>query len=503
MAKLGPSYQTLLGHTRLSPPSLSSWAEAGGLYPFLSSVTGDPYSRISHVSFRQRTGGESGAFFDYTARYGAIRDQEDKVTLRDTLKSGEQNDLFHALTEKIGLTHFLDLPLITLSNGQTRRARIVKAILDRPELLLLDEPLAGLDAPSRSALTSILQQLHLEGSPRVIIGLRKGEDVPPWITHILEIEGGTARTKISSASHQPSEKNSQQDLDLPSKDLNGQLLVDLQNVNVSYGNRKVLKDINWQIRQGERWHLQGANGCGKTTLLSLLTGDHPQSFTQRHLLLPAFDKHSRYGLGPRKRTPTAHLRALIGVVSPEMFDAFPRRHPGMSVWEAVTTGFDGGFVPLTRNADAQQRRLGGVGWVDVAGDDPGLSANTSAEETESIRSWRVQRCWEVLEALGPAAWAPGRGETRSFASLSFSSLSPGEQRLVLLMRALVGRPPLVLLDEVWSGMDDMMIAAARRYLRADGGADSRQAVVVITHWEDEVPWTGSEVKKFKLEAPSI
>jgi ABC-type molybdenum transport system ATPase subunit/photorepair protein PhrA len=70
-----------------------------------------------------------------------MREEEDKVTLRDTLKGGEQNHLFHALTEKIGLTPLLDLPLITLSNGQTRRARIVKAILDHPELLLLDEPL--------------------------------------------------------------------------------------------------------------------------------------------------------------------------------------------------------------------------------------------------------------------------------------------------------------------------------------------------------------------------
>ena len=183
-----------------------------------------------------------------------------------------------------------------------------------------------------------------------------------------------------------------------------------------------------------------------------------------------------------------------------MFDAFPRRHPGMSVWEAVTTGFDGGFVPLTRNANAQQRRIGGVGWVDVASEGPGFAPNA---EIESIRSWRVQRCWEVLEALGPASWAPGRGETRPFASLSFSSLSPGEQRLVLLMRALVGRPPLVLLDEVWSGMDDTMIAAARRYLRADEGVDGRQAVVVVTHWEDEVPWTRSEVKKYKLEGASI
>ena len=160
-------------------------------------------------------------------------------------------------------------------------------------------------------------------------------------------------------------------------------------------------------------------------------------------------------------------------------------------------------MPLTRDADAQRRRIGGVGWVDVASEDLGLAPNAPAEEIESIRSWRVQRCWEVLEALGPASWAAGRGETRSFASLSFSSLSPGEQRLVLLMRALVGRPPLVLLDEVWSGMDDTMIAAARRYLRVDEGVDGRQAIVVITHWEDEVPWTGSEVKKYKLEAPRI
>jgi ABC-type molybdenum transport system ATPase subunit/photorepair protein PhrA len=62
---------------------------------------------------------------------------------------------------------------------------------------------------------------------------------------------------------------------------------------------------------------------------------------------------------------------------------------------------------------------------------------------------------------------------------------------------------LILLDEVWSGMDDTMIAAARRYLRADEGVDGRQAVVVITHWEDEAPWTGSDAKTYKLEAPSI
>ena len=269
-------------------------------------------------------------------------------------------------------------------------------------------------------------------------------------------------------------------------------------------------------------------------MFALLTGDHPQSYTQAHLHLPSLAASSsspsatspptfhNFTLRPRKKTPTPHLRTLVGVVSPEMFDAFPRRHPGMNIWEAVGTGFNGGFVPRNRGATTKST----VGWVDVDDDELGsgwynLSEHEKEARREKIRKWRVGRCWEVLEALGPASWNSSlltksllsqlktqpSPETVAFASIDFSSISPGEQRLVLLMRALVGRPPLVLLDEAWSGMDDGMIAAARRYLRGDftvdtdgmAGIGEDQAVVVITHWEDEVPWVGEEVKKFRLE----
>ena len=126
----------------MPPDSGNGWAEQGGLYPFLSAFPGDPYARISHVSFRQRAGSNSGAFFDYTARYGAMREAEDRITLRDTLtpSGGSTSPLFGTLADQMNLTSLLDLPLRALSNGQTRRARIVKAILDYPELLLLDEP---------------------------------------------------------------------------------------------------------------------------------------------------------------------------------------------------------------------------------------------------------------------------------------------------------------------------------------------------------------------------
>ena len=160
----------------------------------------------------------------------------------------------------------------------------------------------------------------------------------------------------------------------------------------------------------------------------------------------------------------------------------------MSVWEAVGTGFDGSH-----------------GKEGVGG----------AERTLDEIEWRVKRCWEVVEALGPAAWSrssPFGAEAeltatnngvpsaaaRTFASTAFSALPAGEQRMVLLMRAVVGKPPLVLLDEVWSGMDEGMVRAARRYLRDKVGKE--QAVVVVTHWEDEVPWCPREgVKRYVLQ----
>jgi len=220
-------------------------------------------------------------------------------------------------------------------------------------------------------------------------------------------------------------------------------------------------------------------------LLSLILGDHPQSYVQKHLLLPSPSPCSsspstnQFILNHRKRIPTPHLRKTIGVVSPELFDAFPRRHPGMTVRQAIETGFEGVFVPL-----------------------PGDSNSTLGEEEEE--QWRKARVQEMLENLGPPAWTspkngPHHQTIQEFASKRFTDLSTGEQRIVLLMRALVGQPPVVLLDEVWSSMTGDMVRAARRYLRG-GGLDCEQAVVVITHWEDEVPWSVVEgLKRFRLQ----
>lgn len=158
----------------------------------------------------------------------------------------------------------------------------------------------------------------------------------------------------------------------------------------------------------------------------------------------------------------------------------------MRVWDAIGTGFDGGFVPLGRENV-------GLGVLQPV--------------TDADIAWRVSRCWEVLEALGPAVWETGivpdgvsaRSVAEEFSKRKFVDLAVGEQRMVLLMRALVGRAPLILLDEVWSGMGEGMVKAARRYLR-EGGVGAEQGVVVVTHWEEEVPWgTEDGVKRFKID----
>ena len=117
----------------------------GGFIPISVCFPRRPIRQNLSCFFRQRVGNHSGAFFDYTARYGVMRKAEDRITLRDNLTTsgGSTSLLFETLADQMNLTSLLDLPLLSLSNGQTRRARIVKAIMDNPELLLFDEPLSN------------------------------------------------------------------------------------------------------------------------------------------------------------------------------------------------------------------------------------------------------------------------------------------------------------------------------------------------------------------------
>uniref|UniRef100_A0A0W0EXS4 Putative P-loop containing nucleoside triphosphate hydrolase protein n=1 Tax=Moniliophthora roreri TaxID=221103 RepID=A0A0W0EXS4_MONRR len=382
-------FQTLLGHFRISP------YPPGALFPFLK--TQDPTSAITTVSFTHRPRSSTNTdFYDYSARYGAVH-EEDKITLRQSLytslgiandpfskdttpeehrMSEEDKRLLHDLAESMGLSPFMDLPIIALSNGQTRRARILRAVLRKPkvELLILDEPLTGLDIQTRPKLLSLLHELHASASPRILLGLRTHDDIPTWITNVALV-----------------------------------------------GGRRVISGTRDEYLQGKL----------------------------------ADSKYKLFGTGGSKG---------VGI--------------GLGV--------------------GKEGKRYGIGKI-----------REFVEGGEEER-WRIQRMWEVLTSLGPGAWVShpdvktARAKAEEFSKRPFVSLSVGEQRMVLLMRALVARPRLLLLDEVWSGMDEGMLRAARSYLRGDGtlegtGVDDEQAVVLITHWEQEVPWRKDDgLKTFRL-----
>ncbi|KAJ6467990.1 hypothetical protein C8R47DRAFT_1152143 [Mycena vitilis] len=256
MFDVGFSPGMLMGHLRIHPPP----PPPAGL---------DPHDCVSMASFGNRRSA-GGAFYDYTARYGAVR-EEDRITLRQSMFPETIDDLkpqtrialespstdyklFEYLVQKMGLAELLDLPRIALSDGQTRRARILKALLAEPQLLLLDEPLVkhltGLDIENRATL-------HAACNPHIIIGLRMQDTIPDWIP-ISRAEMLRYKDELQRAVS-ALEKPVQSVAPTPSA---GEPVVEMKGVSVTYWPRKilasfsVLKNINWTIRQGQRYHLQ-------------------------------------------------------------------------------------------------------------------------------------------------------------------------------------------------------------------------------------------------------
>ncbi|GAA5864450.1 hypothetical protein JCM3774_005131 [Rhodotorula dairenensis] len=484
---------TSAGHPilRALPPVQRSPAEGGPRDRTVDDI-------LKLVSFKTRLG-HSGDFDDYTARYYSIRD-EDKLTVRRHLvdATGAADEAIEHRARQLDMSKFLDLPLITLSNGQTRRARILRALLAEPELLILEEPFTGLDPSSRQLLSSLLASLHAARSPRVLLILRPQDQLPAFVTHLaltdvehrspespqgnrtrlllgpktdvlatpeaqaLLAAGEAERSAIEEkrlrrrerALRREEAEAGEEAAAAAARAMGGgggeprEALIELKGVNVSYGRpsegqeeRRVLKDVDWTVKEGERWLLAGHNGSGKSTLLSIILGDHPRSFTENVSL---FGK-------PRDRQATAILQQKIGHVSPEIFNAFPRRYgpDALTAYEAIVTGFESVF---------SYRR-------------------PTAAQAATIADLLVRLDHPRL----PDLEAPLLAEP-------FAALSAGDQALVLLLRALVKRPPLLVLDEPFSGMDLETVRTVHRFLnRRSGGLDPAQAVVLITHYEEEIP----------------
>ena len=382
------------------------------------------------VAFKEDSRTFSYAGHYYQQRY-EFADTDEPLSLAQYLlaRTSAEPGAVHAVAEALGIAGQLHQPFLTLSNGQTRRARIAKALVTEPDWLLLDDPFNGIDTHGRTELAAILGKLVSAGRKLLLATAR--EWVPEWVTHVMELEGG----RVAFAGERvgcPSRKRERRFRLEPSLTLPARIeepIIEMHSVTVRHGGKAILDGVNWTVRRGERWAVVGPNGAGKTTLLALLCGDHPQAFSNDVKLFG-----SRRGTGET----IWDVKRRIGFVSPEFHLYF--REP-LTAFEAAATAFG----------------------------DSLLYRAPTPDQAEAVRV--------VFAAFG----------CEDLQSRKFARLSVGQQRLVLLARAVVKAPPLLILDEPFQGLDATTADRIRDWLDATLHPD--QTLIFVTHVPAQVPGT--------------
>ena len=367
---------------------------------------------------------------------------------------------------------------ILLSSGELRKHSLSKVLGTEPCLLILDNPFVGLDAASRLVLGEQLRAIVEGGKTSLMLVLSREDEIPPFMTHVVEVkdevvlpkkrladwlaERGTetcgkeqvcsstesCRTVKTCGSGQdcgpgqaisagdahsiadsPSSENGPSARRAADDPASSTEIVRLNKVTIRYGERTILKDLDWVVRKGEHWSLTGPNGSGKSTLLGLVCADNPQSY--------ACDI-SLFGRKRGSGESIWDIKKHIGYVSPELHRSFKR--------------------------DITAERIVANGLRDFHG----LFTKANEEEIRTAR--------KCLERFGAG----------HLAGTSFLNMSSGEQRIVLLARAFVKNADLLILDEPFHGLDDGNVRMVRGIIE-EYCQNPDNTLLMVTHRMEELP----------------
>ena len=321
--------------------------------------------------------------------------------------------------ELTGIKKILDRGLKYLSTGEIRRTLLARAIMSGKKLLILSDPFAGLDIQSRKIIFDFvsLRPLRQAQGPRgqaILMGMERWHEIPDTITHVLEFTNKEISFCGSRADYEKKLAANENKIGMTPeeatafKELFGTQeapqetsvpLVQMTNVNVSWSENHVLRDLNWTVNKGEHWLIQGPNGSGKTTLLELITGDNMQVFCNDVKL---------FGTKRGSGETIWDIKKRLGIVSYRLHVEY-RMLGGTSLQNVIISGFR---------------------------DSIGLYETAKDSEIVLAKKWL---------ALGGFT---GR-ENESFGNLSY-----GEQRAILILRSAVKSPELLILDEPCHGLDE-------------------------------------------------
>ena len=414
-------------------------------YDFRPSASTQAYDNIRYIAFRD-TYGSADANYYYQQRWNQT-EQDDVPLVRELLGRCNDEDLRQRLFCLFGLEPLLDKKIILLSSGELRKFQLTKALLTSPRILIMDNPFIGLDAPTRQMLGQLLEELTRAFPLQLILVLSMLDDVPPFITHVIPVEAMHVGEKVernryleqqaaADAARRTADEAAYAATDqlvaaIPHRGTNfsGNEVVSLRKVSIRYGERTILRELDWQVLRGEKWALSGHNGSGKSTLLSLICADNPQSYACDISLF-----------GRRRGTGESiwEIKKHIGYVSPEMHRAYLKNLPTI---EIVASGLH---------------------------DSIGLYVRPKPEELEQCMQW--------MEIFGIAV----------LREKPFLQLSSGEQRLALLARAFVRDPELLILDEPLHGLDTYNRRRVKRIIEAFCHRRDK-TLIMVTHYKEELP----------------
>lgn len=415
------------------------------------SPSSKPYfsDNIRYIAFRDSYGSVDQTYFLQQRWESQEMDPEmptvgqllDRAYLAEGEDTPDRDTLRQQLYDIFQMRPLLDKPIILLSSGELRKYVITRTLFAEARLLIIDNPFIGLDASTRDQLKMLLAAYAARTSTLMVLVLSKTDDIPDFITHVVEVKDRTVAPKVSREEYlahlqavtTPALANDKRlsILQLPARtdDYMAEEVVAMRQVTIRYGERTILKDLSWTVRNEERWALRGENGAGKTTLLSLICADNPQSYACDIAL---------FGRQRGSGESIWDIKRHIGYVSPEMHRSYHRDLPAIRI---VASGLK---------------------------DTIGLYAVPTEEEYRQCRWW--------MEVFGIG----------KLADRSFLQMSTGEQRLVLLARAFVKDPELLILDEPLHGLDDanrqMVKEIIDTFCQRPG-----KTLIMVTHYEEELP----------------
>lgn len=398
----------------------------------------------------------SGGFTHLSSRYEFFKDLEVDELVKDFIadKSYNSNIKYDELKvdnqiNNLKLNGLKGQFITTLSNGQFRRARIAKELYKEPSILCIDDPFLGLDPFATKTVNEVLKKTasDLNIKTTLVLGLRIQDEIPDWIEDIVIVNNngifkfGKKNDLLNDLLNLKNEFNERHNLlklkiknELKSysnlfinNEKNNKSIISMKNVNVIYKGIPIIKNLNWDVKEGEKWHIIGRNGSGKTTLLSLITLDHPQSWNRS---IKVFGIERAPG-----KVNYFDTNEKIGFTSPELHAIYPKNQ---TVFQTISTGYlVGSYVP---------------------------PKNLKTEQIEKINNFLKMLNLSYLK------------------DSKFSDIPVSKQKLVLLLRSIINDPKILILDEALSAMTDEDVIKGKCLID-----QLNTTCLIIGHVDEEVP----------------